>query len=290
MKISVILSIFNRSELLRLGLASLVTQTMSTKDFEVILVDDNSTEDLSLVYKDFPLNVTHIRFDPTSHPSYKGYHTPSLAINLGIKEASGEVLCISQPEVYHNNEDFMRGWDYARQNKEFVFGRTILSHRVFTAWARANMPCSFEMAWQEALKHGQVFPAFPEDTEGDKGLYWFNAYVRKDYAEAITGVDESYMKGVYAEDDNFRDRLKFCGVMPVLNPSIKGVHINHAYEEDIYVKQDRHASFWYKGAEYNRTKYRKFCVAIQNGEVVKVKANDTWGDPKYITSIKRQTV
>ena len=69
MKLSVILPIYNRSELLARGLKSIFWQTMDKKDFEIIIVDDNSPEDLSKVYQEYigKMNIRHIIFDHKKH-------------------------------------------------------------------------------------------------------------------------------------------------------------------------------------------------------------------------------
>lgn len=291
MKLSVIIPIFNRSQLFNLGLQTLTKQTLSNDKWDLILVDDMSTEDLDKVYSKYSINVTHIRFNPKDHPYYRGYHTASLAINLGIKHATSDIICITQPEMLHDVENLTLG--IVGANKGVVmFGKVILSHPKFTSWISQNMFLSFNDWWTEANRLTQPFL--------DNELYWYIMFLKKDWAIAVNGVDESYMAGVYAEDDNFKDRLKFYlqkgndnQSVIRLNPEIRGIHINHEYEGDLYPKQDRNASFWQKGAENNRAKYRNWCSQIQQGllnkiDVIKANQDLEWGDKKYIISIKKQ--
>lgn len=290
MKVSILLSIHNRSDLLTKGLDSLMQQSMNRNDFEVILIDDNSSEDLSKVYSQYPLNIVHIKFDPKEHPHYRGYHTPALSLNLGIKQAIGTVLCFSQPEVIHFKENLTRGYTQAIGDT-FVFGTIMLSHRQFTKdiTSRGVNP-DFALAWEHAAQHGNMLPGDPRDDNADKGLYWFVAFLRRDHALAVGGVDETYMEGVYGEDDDFRDRIRLSGINSEHAATIRGIHINHDHEEDLYVKQDRNGSFWTKGAEHNRARYRNFCSRIQQGNPVDIVANAdlTWGDEKYIVEVTKQ--
>lgn len=297
-KVSILLSIYNRGELLDLGLQSLLAQTMPTNEWEIILADDMSTEDLSKVYSKYPFNVTHIRFNPKSHPNYKGYHTQSLALNLAAKQARGEVLLISQPEMLHDAENLMRGYEEARKvqtqpdgsiTSEIVYGLTILSHPKFTETVLETGYTDFNALWDEANKLAQPFT--------DNELYWYIAFVKREHFMSVHGVEESYMEGVYAEDDEFKNRLGYYGVLPILDRGIRGIHINHEYEGDLYSKQDRHTSFWAKGAERNRKKYFDWLEASKAEGVDQkqfIAANqhlgDDWGHEKYIVEIKEQKI
>lgn len=275
MRLSVLVPIHNRGDLLAIGLASLAAQRFT--DWELVLIDDQSTEDLRKVYSAYPINVQHIRFNPKGHPDYRGYHTPALALNLGIRQAKGEVICITQPEIIHNAESLQRGYDQALQD-EFVFGKVMLTTGAFTKWVRSNWSQTpFDACWNKGLALGG---APFQDSE----LYWYQAFVKRKHAEAIRGVDESYMQGVYAEDDSFKERLRSHGVLPALNRAIQGIHIDHSHEGDLYPKQDRRAAFWEKGAAHNRAKFFDWLKgprpALANGT--------DWGDDRYIESIREQ--
>lgn len=272
MKLSVVIPIFNRSELFRYGLASLAAQTF--KDWELVLVDDRSTEDLSEVYRPFEIPVTHIRIDPRKHPHYKGYHTPAYAINVGVRHAQGDTICITQPEIVHNATALQRGYDNAQQDV-MVFGKVVLTHPKFPSWLRDNSAKPYSVLWDEATRLGQLF--------GDHELYWYQAFVKKKHHEAINGVDESYMEGVYGEDDQYKERMRSHGILPELNRAIQGIHLDHSVEGDAYPKQDRQAGFWAKGAEHNRARF----AAWLEGTRTAIIDQPDWGSDAYIESIRR---
>jgi glycosyltransferase involved in cell wall biosynthesis len=296
MKVSILLSIFNRSNLFELGLQSLMAQTMPKDEWEIVLADDMSSEDLSKVYSKYPLNIRHIRFNPKAHPNYKGYHTQSLALNLAAKHATGDVLCISQPEILHDVENLARGHARALQD-ELVYGQTILTHRNFTEWlltpnayamsdATLNvLPYTYEHLWNKANELATPFA----DTE----LYWYIAFVKKEHFMRINGVEEVYMEGVYAEDDEWKNRLTYAGVSAVLDKGIRGIHVNHEFEADLYPKQDRNASFWAKGATRNRERYFAWLEASKAEganpkDFMIANRGESWGDEQYIIEIKEQ--
>lgn len=272
MKLSVIIPIFNRSELFTYGLASLATQEF--KDWELILVDDRSTEDLSEVYGLFPdLKIKHIKIDPRGHPHYKGYHTPAYAINVGVRHAEGEVICITQPEIIHSPDSLHIGYQYALQDVN-VFAKVVLTHPKFPFWLRENRHKDFEALWRKATGLGQLFK--------DNELYWYIAFLKKKYHEDINGVDERYMEGVYGEDDDWKERLRSHGVLPELNKNIRGIHIDHTYEGDLYPKQDRTAGFWAKGARINRERFAEFLAGPRDAIIDQPK----WGSNDYVVDIR----
>ena len=79
-KISVIIPFLNRLNLLLVAVNSVIDQTH--KNFEVLLIDDGSTEDLTIV-KDILKRDSRVRYVSQEH---KG---ASVARNLGISLATG---------------------------------------------------------------------------------------------------------------------------------------------------------------------------------------------------------
>ncbi len=90
MQVSLVIPCFNRKELLAFGLESLKTQT--TQDFEVVLVDDASTDGLGSMVKSncYPFNCRLIQ-----HSKNKGR---SAARNTGITEAKGEIIVLADAD------------------------------------------------------------------------------------------------------------------------------------------------------------------------------------------------
>lgn len=90
---SVIIPTYNRKDLLKKCLVSLFAQTFHKDGYEVIVVDDGSTDGtadfLSLLN---PLDPSHFHFLTQNH---KG---PAAARNLGIKQAQGEIIAFTDDD------------------------------------------------------------------------------------------------------------------------------------------------------------------------------------------------
>jgi glycosyltransferase involved in cell wall biosynthesis len=97
MKISVIISIYNEEDVVRRCLGSLDTQEY--EDFEVIVVDDGSTDDTKKIIKNFK-GKYRLRMYSQKH---KG---PGAARNLGAKHAKGEILVFVDADMTFD-KDFL---------------------------------------------------------------------------------------------------------------------------------------------------------------------------------------
>lgn len=85
-KVSVIIPTFNRVNLLVLTLESLAQQSMSKKEFEVIICDDGSEDDIFALVKKYQEKI-NIKYYFHSNRGYRA----SLTRNMGIRLAKGEI-------------------------------------------------------------------------------------------------------------------------------------------------------------------------------------------------------
>jgi hypothetical protein len=95
-KNSVIISVKDRKDFLDRTLFSYGKQTMPKDEFELIIVDDNSTDDLLSVCKKHSeisgLQFQYIKVDSTKGAIKQGGFTPALTNNIGFKNARGSVF------------------------------------------------------------------------------------------------------------------------------------------------------------------------------------------------------
>lgn len=282
MKLSVIIPIFNRSEPFARSLQTIATQSMSKADFEVILIDNASTEDLSKVYKPYvgEMNIRHIKYDHKLHPIWKDLnvnnegpevwpHTPALANNIGIWASQGEICCATQPDILHSPFSFEVGDERAREAKQ-IFAEIIKAGQGFNEWLKTHntKEISFDVLLDQAdINPEYRFSHIPE--QGHYEMYWFAEFFPKAYAVGINGVDLAYQAGVFAEDDQFKVRMQMAGCEPrwggrpsCNGPSertIIGIHQAHEQiEKTKYRNQNRDGAQWNQWADRNRTLWRMF--------------------------------
>jgi len=260
MKITVALSIHNRSELFRRALPSYLVQTMPPEDWEIILVDDMSSEDLREVCEPLSerINITHIYMDHTRHPIFKEmnpnwdgshsnwYHTPAISLNIAMARARGDVVCLCHPEIIHAPTNFERAWEILgiRKERQFVFGRTYLGTQA-TNRAMENLPAT--LPWDRFVEKIELhkIPHFRSNEQ-----YWYTSFLPREACEVVGGVDFEYLRGVAGEDDDFRERVKRAGYAPVTWDNITGLHQDHMHETEHHHRRD--TPEWEAGLIVNR--------------------------------------
>tara|TARA_B100000401_G_C52783578_1_gene709552 strand:- start:1084 stop:1728 length:645 start_codon:yes stop_codon:yes gene_type:complete len=95
-KISVIVPVYNREKFIGRCLRSLLSQSIGTDSFEIVLVDDGSTDSTKKIYEAFSDEIKIIK-----HKKNLGLPT---ALNTGIKNVKGRFLVRVDSDDYVNSE------------------------------------------------------------------------------------------------------------------------------------------------------------------------------------------
>ncbi len=154
---TVVVPIYNASKFIRKAMEHLVHQTF--QDFEIIIVDDGSTDNSAQIIKDYAKHDKRIKLIQQKNAGV------SAASNTGIKAASGEYVCIHDHDDFVNLDYFEKmavaanqthadilcgevnepGWSFP----EFTHIQiaTSLSDKIFITHANA-----FNCAWRYAYK------------------------------------------------------------------------------------------------------------------------------------------
>jgi glycosyltransferase involved in cell wall biosynthesis len=262
--VSSVLSIHNRSKLFKRALQGYLWQTMPAENWEIVLVDDCSTEDLSETYKHLigRINLRHVRFDHTRHPLFKAknpgwtpgqkknwYHTPALTINLGMHVARGPIISLCHPEILHAPENFeLAAIRILKEEAVYLFGTTFLGTQESNKWLDRN-PSWVNFGWKGFL--GRVAGHTLEKYTVDK--YWYTSFLPRIAGRTVGGVDFEYLNGVAGEDDDFRDRVDLAGYAGTWAPELEGMHQNHDDESEAH--RVRTTDEWKRGLAHNRALY-----------------------------------
>lgn len=280
MKLSLVISTYNRTKLFDYVLRSLVYQTFPKDEMEIVVVDDGSTEDtLGLLKKWQPFvgcQIKYIRIDSSKYTYIPiKYHTPALTNNIGFKKSEGDVVVVHGNDVMHLGRDnLILGYNHALENKS-VFGTVWECDKEFINYLDTN---------PEWKRYNDLMPLYnhPHAKINNihmTGWYWYVLFVKRSFVFKINGVDEEYLRGVYAEDNNFEQRLLMAGTKHFREPRIITVHLWHYDEGETIPKQARWGSgTWEEAAEINRTRWRKWNA---NRTMVANRGRE-WGDEKVI--------
>jgi len=245
-KVSVIISMKNRADFLNRTLFTYAKQTMSKKEFEIIIVDDGSTDDILGLCKKHAkisgLQFQHIRVDSSKGAIKQKGWTPALTNNIGFKKARGSVLVITGPETLQKETNMEQTWK-ACHGPTCVYGVVYKSNERFVDAIKKNLK------WIEY----EYFKTLMNDHKADLerpstgGFWWYYAATRKEYIMTARGVDERFMLGISGEDDDFAARMRFLGLRLMHDHDILGIHQNHSREDRV----DATHKF-----RFNRSKWR----------------------------------
>lgn len=119
-KVSVIVITFNRVKLLKKCIRSLNNQNSDKKFYEIIVINDGSTDGTEKLVKDLKKKYNNLKYFCQTH---KGY---AHARNFGIKESSGEIIAFIDDDCIAKKDWVKNIYDSHKNNKEFyvIGGRT----------------------------------------------------------------------------------------------------------------------------------------------------------------------
>ncbi|MER3456523.1 MAG: family 2 glycosyl transferase [candidate division GAL15 bacterium] len=196
LQLSVVIPTYNRSAVLRVCLASLAVQTLPRDRFEVLVVDDGSTDDTQDVVRGFQgtVNVRYLR-----QPSNRGR---AAARNLGIQQAAGEVVVFVDSDVF--------------ATPQFLSAHAAIHERWPAAVGRGPLLLTTHLE----NPFGNP-PLLPDPSPGF--LDTANASVRREHLLAAGGFDEEFRHYGW-EDVDLGFRLRRLGLRRVLSRHALAYH------------------------------------------------------------------
>jgi hypothetical protein len=214
---------------------------MPKGEFEIVVVDDGHHMDFYNLCRCYAercgLQFQFIRIDKDRSIMPVKTLIPVLTNNVGIRYARGEVLVITGPETLQSEINAQIASTMA-QRVQCAYGLVF----------KADLPSTLKMEneWEKLREK-----PFSEllDIPGAKAecltrpphppAYAYFIAVARRHALSIGGFDERFLSGLCAEDDDFANRMRMSGVMPVFEHGIVGIHQNHSLAD---AKDDGHPS------------------------------------------------
>lgn len=192
MKVSIVMSCFDRSHLLRHSLGSIHRQK-TQHQVEVVVVNDglsnDGTEDVCKEFSD-RMNVKYIF---SGHRNVNGLvsRNPCIPNNIAVRQCSGDILILSCPEIYHVNNVI-----------EYLVAPLVRNNRALTTTnglycdEHNNMIAELPRI---NLKNAVFYPS--------RSRYPFCMGMLKTAFVSIGGYDEDFADVYGAEDDDLISRL-----------------------------------------------------------------------------------
>lgn len=208
MKFSVIIPTYNRGWVIKESIDSVLNQSIS--DFEIIVVDDGSTDETLEILKQYGNNISVV------HKTNEG---PAIARNFGANKAKGDYL------VFLDDDDIffpftLEVYNMVITSKNFppyVFGQNIFFN------TRKEIPVVNELNKIEVVTYRDYF---------SKDRFMFTScsmmVIRKEIFHKIEGFRSKYTKPILVHED-FHLLLKigeFGPAVVILNPKLYGYRIH----------------------------------------------------------------
>lgn len=247
MNISVVTAYYNRKKLFYNTLLSL--RNSFVKDFEVIAVDDGSTEDNRLedLQAEFSF-LKVIRLEPKD----KWYSNPCIPFNIGFAAATGDIVIIQNPECLHYGDIFSYVMDHLKPNDYISFASYSLDREITDNLTAADIS---EIESASAIHILQETAALDGDAGwynhsryDPRGMHWCSA-IRKRDLEDLGGFDDRFALGVAFDDDEFLMRIKKKGMNFRIIDSPFVLHQNH-YFFDLETKKNVNQFFNKANAQF----------------------------------------
>ena len=234
---SVIIPTYNRSDLLNMTLQSLAAQSFSVSEFEVIVIDDGSSDDTEFVARSYQ-NKINIKY---SFQHDEGYRVAK-ARNTGIRNASSDICifidsgvilhsgCIAAHVKIHGLSDrstavcgYVYGFNEDNEDEQTI--REYLTEMPYDLAIK-----NFENQEKFLDIREEFYQKYTDDFGGLPApwlVFWTcNASARRSALIEVSMFDESF-KSWGAEDIDLAYRLHVNGTRFVLGRTAKSIHYPH---------------------------------------------------------------
>lgn len=223
-KLSLVISVYNKVSVLDLILNALTIQTF--KDFEVLIADDGSGENMNRFISGYkktsPFRITHIHHDD------KGFRKNKI-LNEAIKKSeTGYLIFIDGDCIPHS--DFLHQHYLNRKKNTALCGRRVNLSKKYSDKITIDKILSkdFEKVnlkhFYDSWRSKKVRSTFVEEgltvknrflrkifLKGEPHIVGCNFSLHKELIEKINGFDENYTGPGIGEDSDIEYRLRLTG-------------------------------------------------------------------------------
>lgn len=220
--ISVVVCTYNRSDLLTIVLESLVQQTLDIHEFEIIVVDNNSTDDTQIVVESFQQRQANVRYICELQQGL------SHARNRGWQEALGEYVAYTDDDCKVPEQWLKEAKDVIKRHSPDVFGGP------YYAFYNSPKP----RWWKDNYKSREHAETARPLTQGEY-LSGGNIFFRRQLLKNMNGFDADFgMSGqqiAMGEETDLQKRIRLALVDSLIyyDPKLFVYHLVRAEKMSI---------------------------------------------------------
>jgi len=217
-QISIVVPTFNSAKVLGACLESLTNQTVGRERYEVIVVDDGSTDETRDVVSKYPIRYI-----------YQQNSGPAVARNNGVRQAEGEIILFTDADC-EPQSNWIEELIKPLKDPQVVGVKGIYKTRQEELIARL-VQIEYEHKYERMRKFKYI-----------DFIDTYSAAYRKDIFMKYGGFDERYIKAS-VEDQEFSFRLSRDGNKMVFNPEAVVYHRHSARLTD-YLRKKYKIAYW----------------------------------------------
>ena len=219
MKVSVIVPAYNAQKTIGQCIEALLSQKYQRENYEVIVIDDGSTDGTAEIVKTYPVKYL-----------YQRNQGPATARNVGVKEAQGEIILFTDSDCVPS-DNWIAEMVKPFEDKEVVAVKGAYKTRQKSLTARFAQ-LEFEERF-EMLKKAESIDMV--DT--------YSAGYRKDIFLLMGGFDP-YFPVANNEDTELSYRMSKLGYKMVFNADAIVYHLNHPSSIRRYARLKFWRGYW----------------------------------------------
>ena len=248
--ISIVTAYYNRKKLFIETLKSITKSQY--KDFEVIAVDDasSSKERIEDLISKFPfLKVVRVEKEN------KWYHNSCIPFNMGLANASGDIIILQNPECLHVHDILSHVVETVNDSNYVSMSVYAINESLTKVLPMLNKKAFFECLPQRRCTD---YNGWYNHSIHNPTHYHFCAALTRKNITALGGFDERFADGIAFEDNEFIDRVNRLGLNKIISDDISVIHQWHPRVFKLEIPE--HLILWeINTALYEQTKGETIC-------------------------------
>jgi len=218
-KYSVVIPAYNASDTLRDCLDALIKQSIPKEEYEIIVVDDGSTDDTDKISREYP--VKYIK---------QANHGPASARNRGAKEAQGDKLLFT-------DSDCIPDFNWLEEMTQPFQDSTVSAVKGSYKTKQRSLTARFAQ-----IEFEERYELLKRVTHIDMVDTYSAAFQKAVFFQA-GGFDQSFPVA-NNEDTDLSYKLSAMGLKMVFAPEAVVYHLRHPASPDRYFKQKFWRGYW----------------------------------------------
>jgi len=242
LKISVIIPSKNRAEQIEICLKALEQQTLSRELFEILVVDDGSTDNTLSIIKDLQQKSPDLKVKIVSTNRKEDTFKAGFARNFGANQASGEILLfldsdiIAEPHLlenhlshYHEGDNItVIGYRFGIIFPfQYIAKDLVRKHQLYNL---KDIPLLYDIRESNDARFVLENGIINDNLHPWRYYHSHNISVKKADFLKVSGFDESFV-GWGDEDLELGYRLWEAGLKFVFDREVMGFHLNHYFDK-----------------------------------------------------------